>query len=261
MRPTAVLRPHEETIRSRLEEVRRQLESDGVQRDPILVDRDSGAVLDGMHRLAALSQIGVQSVVCCELDYMSAAVKVGRWARAYESGDASLKEALEEAGLTRRVSHAEAATSLATRELSAAAFTSRDAFVGTGPADLRLAHGTVRSLDDAALSRGWRRRFVPEEEAEREWGKRGELVLMAMPVGKEDVLGAALHGELFPCKATMHSVDPRPVAVNVPLRELSGPPERVSARLPAAAEAKVLPPNSMYQGRRYKERLLVLRPE
>jgi hypothetical protein len=86
VRELASLRPHEETIPPHVEQMARRLEEDGVQKDPILIDRRSGAVLDGMHRLAAFAELGMKRAVCCSMDYASGKVAVGRWARVYQSG-------------------------------------------------------------------------------------------------------------------------------------------------------------------------------
>jgi hypothetical protein len=98
---------------------------------------------------------------------------------------------------------------------------------------------------------------VPDDEI-GERRRKGDLVLLVQRLRKEDVIGAATSRKLFPCKTSMHMVDPRPVSIRFPIEGLrragSGP-------VPAALRkdsGKILPPGSMYEGRRYKERLLLL---
>jgi len=50
--PLEVLRPHEETDPSRLEDLRRRILRDGVLKKPVLVDSKPLVILDGHHRVA-----------------------------------------------------------------------------------------------------------------------------------------------------------------------------------------------------------------
>jgi hypothetical protein len=56
----------------------------------------------------------------------------------------------------------------------------------------------------------------------------------------------------------MHFVDPRPMALDFPIAELNGAtPKSLSETLKGKSPI-MLPPDSTYEGRRYKERLLLL---
>ncbi|MDG6898766.1 MAG: hypothetical protein JRN24_03400, partial [Nitrososphaerota archaeon] len=60
------------------------------------------------------------------------------------------------------------------------------------------------------------------------------------------------------CKTSMHLIDPRPVAVDFPVAELNEATSRsLEERLRGRGE-RLLPADSVYEGRRYKERLLLL---
>ena len=91
-------------------------------------------------------------------------------------------------------------------------------------------------------------------------GRKQTLVLLPR-LNKQDVLTAARSGRLFPCKTTMHIIDPRPVAIDFPLAELMKrtSPRPVLDGILKEEQSRLLPTNSVYEGRRYKERLLVLR--
>jgi len=56
----------------------------------------------------------------------------------------------------------------------------------------------------------------------------------------------------------MHVIDPRPVAVNFPMAELSGATSASLRKRLEGIREQLLPPGSTYEGRRYKERLLLL---
>ncbi|MDG7011348.1 MAG: hypothetical protein JRN57_04435 [Nitrososphaerota archaeon] len=259
IRPVASLRPHEDIIARHVDQLASEMKRDRMQRDPVIIDGESAAVLDGMHRLAAFQKLKIENAVCCSVDYSSPAVKLGRWARVYKlrAGD-SLKGALEAKGGMQRVPLAEAFSALDRREVAVAALTGDAAFVSGG----RMTHeelvATMLSFDRLAEQSGWERSFVPEDEVDVPLQQQGKFVVLSRRITKEDVVTAARTGKLFPCKTSMHLIDPRPVAVNYPLAELNrATTAQLKARL-GDGEGKVLPPGTLYGGRRYKERLLML---
>ncbi len=259
VRPVSSLRPHEETIPAHVEKIASEIRREGIQRDPIIVNVESGAVLDGMHRLAAFARLGLECAVCCPVDYSSKTLNLHRWARVYalhESGD--MDQTLSGAGISRRSTLSDAFAALDARKGGLAAISSRSVFMPAAPIDLQGAFATVRGLDAIALESGWKREFVPEDEIDVALQDERKVVVLVQRLGKDDVVAAARSGKLFPCKTSMHTVDPRPVAVNVPiekLRSVTGAQLGKQLQLP---EGRLLPPGSFYQGRRYKERLLLL---
>ena len=259
IKPVSVLRPHEETIQSHVIGIAAEMKRDGVQKDPIMVDQDSLTVLDGMHRLAAFSALGVENAVCCSMDYSSHAVTLARWARVYTlPGGSSLNDAVRSSGLTRRVSLAQAFDALDGRDTGIGLLTPEAAYLPERNMDLWQAIETIASFDKLSESGGWRREFVPEDEVDVPLQPGQKIVLIIRRLRKEDVVSAARSGKLFPCKTSMHRIDPRPVAVNFPVAELN---DASSASLRVKLEGmqeQLLPPDSMYEGRRYKERLLLL---
>ena len=262
VRKLSTLRPHEETIPAHVEEMSRNLKDDGLQKDPIIIDGRSGTVLDGMHRLAAFVSLGFERAVCCSLDYASDKVTVGRWARVYTSDEtAQQRRVFAHEGFTRKLGLEEALAALESRTAGVAVAFGNDALVqGTGQ-DLEEAFRTVERIDAASSDYGWRRTFVREEEMGQAVSSGGKAVLIVQKLLKEDVVNAAKMRRLFPCKTSMHTIDPRPVAVNFPLADLAEEEgkEELQEKL-AARKARLLPAGSVYEGRRYKERLLLLHP-
>jgi hypothetical protein len=259
IRHVSTLRPHEETIPARVEAVASEMMRDGVQRDPIIIDGDSATVLDGMHRLAAFSALRIDNAVCCSVDYSSKAVTLRRWARVYTMalGD-SFEEALRPAGKVRRTTLAEAFNALESRESGLAVLTSDAAFLPDGKSDLDQAMGSVSAFDVTSEKKGWKRRFVPEDEIDLPLQERRNFVVLIRRLTKDDVVSAGRTGRLFPCKTTMHVIDPRPVAVDFPVAELNGATSETLRERLKGQEGRLLPADSLYGGRRYKERLLLL---
>lgn len=257
--PLESLHPHEQTIPSHVEELALECRRDGVQKDPVLIDSKSGSVLDGMHRLAAFRRLELKNVICCSLDYSSVTILVSRWARVYSGAkNEALLKAARAAGLTRTVSVNGALEELEVKGAGLAAITVDEALMSSGRIGIKGGFSAVRMLDVAAEAAGWHRGFVPEEGLREELNQNGTMVVIVEKISKGDVLEAATSGHLFPCKTSMHVIDPRPVAVNFPIAELNSASSSRIAELISKTGGRLLPANSVYEGRRYKERLLLL---
>jgi hypothetical protein len=260
IRPVGSLFPHEQTIPSHVKRISFEIKRDGVQKDPIMIDGNSSVVLDGMHRLAAFNALGVENAVVCAVDYSSKKVILRRWARAFTPPARSFPptELLSVGGDYRRASLQEAFSALEKKQKGMALLTSEVAFIPEGPAHLQEAVARVKLIDEFALAGGWERRFVPEDEVDVALQDGRSVVVLMRRLGKDDVLSAAKTGKLFPCKTSMHVIDPRPVAVDFPASELNRATSKILNELLKGKEERVLPPDSFYEGRRYKERLLLL---
>jgi hypothetical protein len=262
VRPISSLLPHEDTIPSHVERIASEIKQEGIQRDPIIIDSESNAVLDGMHRLAAFARLGLESAVCCPVDYGSKNVNLHRWARVYSSGGSGdLSQALFDAGISRRSTLAEAFASLDARKCGLAALSSQLVLLPTAPRDLQGAFAVIRGLDAIALELRWKREFVPEDEIDSALQDDRKVVVLVQRLGKDDVVAVARSGRLFPCKTSMHTVDPRPVAVNVPIERLGSMTGTELRKQLQSSGGKLFPPGTYYRGRRYKERLFILNPE
>lgn len=259
IRPVGSLRPHEETIPENVQTVASEMMKDGIQKDPIIIDRESATVLDGMHRLAAFVSLRVENAVCCSVDYSSKTVTLHRWARVYgvPPGD-TFEEALTATVAVRRTTLAEAFSAVDSREAGFAVLSAQKAYVSNGSADLSRAVGAVEALDAIAAERGWKRRFVPEDDIDLPLQEPRNIVVLLRRITKDDVVTAGRSGKLFPCKTSMHLIDPRPVGVNFPIAELNSATAQTLREKLKGREGRLLPAGSEYGGRRYKERLLLL---
>lgn len=257
MKPVAALRPHEEVIPWHVGQLAEEMRRDGIQRDPIIVDRESLVVLDGMHRLAAFEKLGIENAVCCGVDYASKAVSLGRWARVYSTG-APPESILEGIQGLRKGTLSAAFDALEAKRVAYVVLTSASAYVPTGDGSLDVGASVMRSLDGAAQANGWNRDFVPEDEIDGPLQDDGAMVFLLRKVTKDEVVSAARSGRLFPCKTSMHVIDPRPVAVDFPISKLNGATDEALRDLLEGKEERLAPADTVYEGRRYKEKLLFL---
>jgi hypothetical protein len=259
VRPVETLRPHEEIIPAHVQQLTSEMQRDGVQKDPMIIDGKSATVLDGMHRLAAFKELKVKNAVCCAVDYDSSAVTLRRWARVYSiGGEEPIGESADVAGDLKKMTIAEALSSLDRGEAGFALIMPDSAYVSEGKTTIEEAGKVVSAIDMLSERRGWQRSFVPEEELDVPLQRGRNLVLLMRRLLKDDVVSAAKNGRLLPCKTSMHRIDPRPVAIDFPIGELDGATnETIRDRL-AGWTGRLVPANSVYEGRRYKERLLLL---
>jgi hypothetical protein len=259
IRPVRSLRPHEETIPAHVKQIADEMIRDGVQKDPIIIDKESATVLDGMHRLAAFKELKVENAVCCSVDYGSRAVTLGRWARVYStSGGDGLKEALGSVGEPARATLAEAFAVLERRDFALAVLTTDSAYLLGGREHEVDPSDAVRALDKVAKEKGWDRSFVPEDDIDVPLQEKSRFVVLTRRLTKEDVVRAARSGRLFPCKTSMHVIDPRPVSAGFPVARLNGATTELLRKHLAGKGGRIAPAGSVYEGRRYKERLLIL---
>ncbi len=261
LRPVAALLPHEEIIPRHAEQKLKKLLRDGIQKDPLIVEREHGVVLDGMHRLWAFRQMKLEYAVCCLVDYSSQSVELRRWVRAFRvTNQRMFSQMLADLGISRRIGLSEAFEGIESRTLNLAIVTAGDCYGAPAVGEGTLAgFNIVRKIDAVAAALGWEEDFVRDDEVDVALQKEGSALVLVPKLTKQDVVDAALSGRLYPFKTTMHIVDPRPVGVDFPLEELkhTKPPKEILSRMLAERTPRLLPPDSVYGGRKYKERLLV----
>ena len=265
LRPIGSVLPHEETITDLSSRLSDQIRVDGFQRDPIIVDRENHVVLDGMHRLRALRELGARHILCHLVDYSSPEIRLERWARSLKGVKReSLAEILKDSRIDRRVSLKEAIELVDGRSTPVAVLTSGSCFVASSSfRSLAETFELVRRLDEASRAMGLKEDFIEEEIIETAIPNPGSVVILTPRVEKKEVIEAAKGGRLFPHKSTMHVIGIRAVGVNYPLSELQEeePSQEVRASKLEGAKGSILDPPVTYFGRRYWEKLLVVREE
>ena len=263
LRPVASLLPHEETIPSKSEKLFQDMKKEGIQRDPLIIDYESGTVLDGMHRLSAFKKLGAEHAVCYLVDYSSKGVTLQRWVRVYEVKKPDLVPTiLEELGLNQKATLGELFDLVEGRKTALGLIGAGSCFVAAEKGQqLTASFDLIRRLDKVFSALGWPVSFAAEDEIDVATQDPSHLVAITPKLNKQDVLTASRSGRLFPWKTSMHVVDPRPVAIDFPLADLMGmaPPTAELDSILKEGAPRLLPPNTTYKGRRYKERLLLLR--
>jgi hypothetical protein len=73
------LKNHEEVDPVHLQSLRTEIESDGLLKMPIIVDRHTNTIIDGHHRRYALSQLNCKRIPVLFINYNSCEVVVIAW--------------------------------------------------------------------------------------------------------------------------------------------------------------------------------------
>lgn len=261
---TEKLLMHEETIPSRLSKLKANIVRDGIQTAPIIVDRNTHVVLDGMHRTAVLKELGCRFTCVCLLDYFDPNIRVQRWCRMipapFSEGDAEkmlddLDIKLEPFEVVESPEE-EGSLLLIFKDTAYKLISEGEDLVDS----LKKSYKLERRLEDW----GYRIRHCTESEAREQLTSGSYIATMYLPkVEKNQVLKVAKEKRVLTPKATRHMLPARPVAVNVPIsllqdREITI--EEANRRLADQLRDKKLSrfdPGVEWMGRTYDEVLYV----
>jgi L-serine kinase (ADP) len=263
----SALHIHEEIIPDKMEELVEKIPHDRIWIHPIIVDRNSLVVLDGMHRVAAAKEIGYRYIPVCLVDYMNPNIHIGCWYRMFKTlGLDEARKVLTEAGLTPAAKTYDEAHSLVEgRKAVTAIFSDTWCLAATGTAaDIKAKYEAIKRVENALQAKGHHIGYNTDEDAPVRVAS-GEYAagLMTPTVTKKEVVDTALNGMVFSQKTTRHIIPARPMFVSVPTDWLKGDltPEEANARLRKHLTSKrveKLPPGQIID-RRYDEELYVFK--
>ena len=254
------LRPHEETVPADLAVIVQDMKTDGTVRHPLVADARSGTVLDGTHRLAALSQLGYEYAPAALIDYQNPLVRVDRWYRKI-SGE-PLGTFIKKTGnpSPSKVSHSESDALLSERRAYAALHDFKECFVFHSRTNnpLELSRHAFK-LEELARLTGLSISYLDNSQLQSR--EDSVFVMSTILVTKSEVVDAATSQRLFPPKTTRHLIPSRPLATRVPLQWLRGREHRDAERLflqhLRSKMIKQLPEGSLVGSRRYQEEVFV----
>ncbi|MEM2472720.1 MAG: ParB N-terminal domain-containing protein [Sulfolobales archaeon] len=206
------MKPHEESIYDRIQQVRLSLLKTGVLRRPLIIDEKTGVIIDGTHRYEALKSIGVCRVPVVGVDYLSEdEVMIASWVRVYV-----LKKNLD----------------VDSRSIA-------DLLAGMRGVDVnRIGRAFVVSIDAGDPQKIYREiAFLEKNSAFMHSVDRvvfrsrinyltlrrtPSIAIIPPPLGKEDVVKAGLSGKPFPPKSTRHLTILKRLELRIRVKELMG---------------------------------------
>jgi hypothetical protein len=259
------LKPHEEVIDTIVNSLANSIRTQGIVRDPIVVDEDKHVILDGMHRYGALKLIECRWAPCCLVKYDNPLIKVGSWFRSFNIKDPQpLLDSLLNEG-KRGYQERKADIDEALRDPRTVVFTQNgDCYYSQQlPDPIEAARNAVR-LERALTIRDYHVDYVTESTAIQCLRSGNADLIIPLPVfTKQQIREFGTRGLLLPHKVTRHVLPSRPLRLDVPLNMLMG---HQTSQSEAARELRELlssrktqgkPPGSVVDGRRYDEELLV----
>jgi hypothetical protein len=258
---------HEKVIPDLLDSLVETISRDAVLKHPIIVDRKTLVVLDGMHRVAALERLDCKKIPVCLVDYENPAVNVGCWYRTIKGSTKpdDLNVQIRRLGNTVEEAENLNATSIGVSPIIAALKVSGKAFLICSPfRSFKEAYKIIEQIENRLKEAGFKIGYETETDALRKLeGREVDAVLLTPRLTKEAVIETALSGEVFTFKATRHVIPARPLFLNVPLsllRESGKPLDEVNRELKKRLKKKRLrkvSAGSLLDDRRYEEDLYI----
>ena len=215
---------HEETIDELTNYLKKVMKASNYFTNPIIVDRTSHIVLDGVHRVKALAELGYKNIVCQLVDYDSPEIKVKAWypvLRCINVTD------LLELVVTKKT---EFKKGIADVQRSKAAFMlayehggKRECFL-VEPAAKPMKPAELFAAQRHALEKFSRRhviRYIPDELHERFLQSSSAVVLYRKCHTKEEIVALAKNGIVLPPKSTRHIIPMRVLGLDIPISWLN----------------------------------------
>jgi len=259
---------HEEIIPSFLEKLACSIVEDGCLKHPIIVDKASLVVLDGMHRVAALEKLGCKRIPVCLVDYKNPSIKVGCWYRVIKGANALTRVIIavqrmgflleENEGIEEKVGTPPFVAVIKDRE--------RSLVVCSQFENLKETYEIIKNIENKLKASTLKVDFETEPDALRKLQEHDvDAVLLTPRLTKDAIIETALSGKVFSYKATRHIIPARPLYVNVPLSLLKNdrrPLPEVNEELRIMLQKRHLthiPAGSLLDGRRYEEDLYIFK--
>lgn len=254
---------HEETIPARLENLKRRIERDGIQSAPILVDRNTLVVLDGMHRTAVMTYLNCRFTCVCLLDYFDPSINVQRWCRVIPGpfSEKNAKEFLDSVDLT--MEPFEIVESPDEDGGLLIVFRNTAYKLVSDSNDLIDLFKRSYQLELNLEEYGYEIKHCTESQAVDLMSSGYEATLYIPKVEKQDVVDIATNNQVFTPKATRHRLPARPLSIDVPLSLLRNTEislEEANAQLAEHLNKKTLTrydQGAEWMGRTYDEVLYI----
>ena len=216
LKKTSDLKPHEETIPEELKKLVKALRDNPVLRHPIIADRQTGIVLDGTHRLAAVKQLKCNFIPAALVDYNDTKITIERWFRLFSGSNVtSFENELRQQDL-KEVNDDECETGLLERRWYATV--ERPGFCGAFPRQHTTPYDMVRDSHKIELTaRKKKVKTSYQDSKSLDSQDKTSLVMSMIRIFKDEVVETVNQGKLFPPKSTRHLVPSRPLGGGVPL--------------------------------------------
>ena len=251
VREVKSLLSHEQVISSNLKRLKEAMLNMGHLVDPLIVDRKTGLVLDGNHRLKVLEIIECPHATCQVVDYMAPEISVGTW-------HPSISIAPEEVFKLDSIKHEKVdfeAGKKAVDELKAPfmAVSKNNECHLINPGSYKLMEMVEEQNYIFSLIEKGAVDYIPSEEFQKNVDLT-KSVLYRRAYSKDEIIKAGQAHMPFPPKSTRHLIPGRIIRLNMKLGWLNRSKEE------AKSELQQMLTNRVYGGsvRKYYEPVIVI---
>jgi len=255
------LKPHEETVATDLRGIVNTLQRDPILRHPVVADAATGAVLDGNHRLAALSELGCFTIPTALIDYQNPMVKVDRWFRVItgESLDDFVKRTKDNQGhLVKSLSESDRC--LLSR-LSYASLCNKTKWFTFATGEPDAVEAFKKSYRIEEIARNNHLKIAYTDSNDLTGLHKSSFMMSTIRAEKSEVVESCMNHRLFPPKSTRHLIPSRPLGLSVPVESLKNKnyaeAESDFVRHIRSKHVKRLPEGSKVGSRRYLEEVFL----
>jgi len=254
---------HEEIIPDQLEGLKQSIIKTGFLEAPVIVDRGSLVVLDGMHRVNVLRMLNCRYIMVCMVDYFDKRITLGRWCRTIPK-PFNLEKAIKEfSDFGYKLKPAQGINPLVKPDLFVV-FGNGSYVIDVNGDDLVSISKVAYDLELKLIREGYYVGHASEDDSSKMLasGKISSIICPPL-ISKEQVVKIAVSGKVFAPKSTRHKLPARPIGAGVPLtllNDLDLSVEAVNIRLRRILEERKLTkvsPGSVFYGRKYDETLYV----
>jgi L-serine kinase (ADP) len=255
------LKPHEETVATDLRGIVNTLQRDPILRHPVVADAATGAVLDGNHRLAALSELGCYTIPTALIDYQNPMVKVDRWFRVITGENLhDFVKRIKDNRAHLVTSFSEADRYLLSRSSYGSLCNKMEWFTfPTTEPDAVEAFQKSNRIEEIARNNHLKIAYTDSNDLTG-LPKRSFL-MSTICVEKSEVVESCMNHRLFPPKSTRHLIPSRPLGLSVPVEWLKNTnyaeAESAFVRHIRSKHVKRLPERSKVGSRRYLEEVFL----
>lgn len=250
VRETKKLFSHEQVISYNLKRLKQAMLNIGHLVDPIVIDKESGVVLDGNHRLKVLEIIECPFATCQSVDYKSPEITVGTWYPSLKITPEEMKgvdsvklESVDFDEGKKAVDSLKAPFMLSVKDNS---------FL-VNPGEYKLMEMVEEQNYILSMIEKREVDYVPDIEVKSQI-EGGNTVLCRRTYTKDEIVKAATDHMPFPPKSTRHNIPGRIIRLNMKLGWLHRSAEE------AEREMKRMLNVRLYEGnvRKYYEPVVVI---
>ena len=260
------LKPHEEVIEQAVRQLAKAMREENEVRDPLIVDKQSLVILDGMHRYSSLKLLGCRFAPCCIVNYTDPAIKVGSWFRLFTVKEAEKLARKVMPHSEPRYAKLDGAIEQLDPDYQTIMLTKDGArYSLQQPRSPTEFTRTAIKLEQEIVALGFHVDYQTEDVALQSLSSgKVDLVIRVPIFTKQQITDFGVRALLLPHKVTRHIVPSRPLRTDIPLNMLTnqGVSEQEANReldeLLGARRIQEKPPGSVVDGRRYEEETLVL---